>query len=139
MKALLDTSVLVPVFVADHPHHPASLNIFLRLGKRDGYCAAHSLAELYSTLTRMPGKHRVSGEHAMLFVGEVRSHLKLITLDENEYYGTIERASSHGVLGGAIYDALVASCALKAKVEAIYTWNIKHFQQLNFSGNIRTP
>ena len=139
MKALLDTSVLVPVFAADHLHHHASLEIFLRFGKRDGCCAAHSLAELYSTLTRMPGRHRVSGEHAMLFVGEVRDRHKLITLDENEYYAAIERASGRGVMGGTIYDALVAGCALKARADTIYTWNTKHFQLLNFSGNIRTP
>lgn len=139
MKALLDTSVLVPVFAADHPHHQASFEVFLRLGRREGCCAAHSLAELYSTLTRMPGRHRVSGEHAMLFAGEVRDRLKLITLDENEYYVAIERASSRGVVGGTIYDALVAGCALKARAETIYTWNTRHFHLLNFPGNIRTP
>ncbi len=38
----------------------------------DGCRGAHSLAEVYSTLTRMPGKHRISGEQAMLFIGSIR-------------------------------------------------------------------
>ena len=139
MKAFFDTSVLVPVFAADHVHHEASLNVFLKFGTKQSGCAAHSLAELYSTLTRMPGKHRVSGEHAMLFLTEVRDHLTVVALDEGEYYTTIEGVSSRGVVGGGIYDALLASCARKAKADTLYTWNLRHFQHVNFPGRIRTP
>lgn len=139
MKAFLDTTVLVAAFIADHMHHDDSLNIFLKYGKRQTSCAAHSLAELYSTLTRMPGKHRVSAENAMLFLGEVRDHLTLVALDEVDYYRAIEHASARGVVGGTIYDALVANCARKIKAETIYTWNLRHFQQMEFSGRVRTP
>ena len=68
VQALFDTSVLVPTFLGDHEHHEASLDAFLRFGKRQACCAAHSLAEVYATLTRMPGKYRVSCEQAMLFL-----------------------------------------------------------------------
>ena len=34
-----------------------------------------SLAGVFSTLTRMPGKHRIGGEQAMLFVGSIRERL----------------------------------------------------------------
>lgn len=44
------------------------------------HCGAHSLAEVYSTLTRMPGKHRISGEQAMLFIGSIRERLSSIAL-----------------------------------------------------------
>ena len=47
----------------------ASLELFIQFDKSTGCCGAHSLAEVYATLTRMPGKHRISGEQAMLFVG----------------------------------------------------------------------
>ena len=53
----------------------------------------------------------------------------LITLTGDEYYATIKEAAEAGTIGGTIYGALIARCALKAKVEAIYTWNTKHFQQ----------
>jgi hypothetical protein len=39
-------------------------------------------------------------------------------------------AAASGILGGLTHDALLVRCALKAKVEAIYTWNLGHFQQL---------
>ena len=71
MKAFLDTSILVPVFYGDHQHHEASLDLFLRFDKRQACCGAHSLAELYASLTRMPGKHRVTGEQAMIFLATV--------------------------------------------------------------------
>ncbi len=142
MKALFDTSVLVPTFLGDHEHHEASLDVFLRFEKRQACCAAHSLAEVYATLTRMPGKYRVSCEQAMLFLAEIRQRLTLVALDEDEYYATIEQASALGVMGGTVYDALLARCALKATAEILYTWNVKHFQQLGLEEivkRIRTP
>ena len=142
MKALFDTSVLVPTFLGDHEHHEASLDVFLRFDKRQACCAAHSLAEVYATLTRMPGKYRVSCEQAMLFLAEIRQRLTLVALDEDEYYATIEEASALGVMGGTVYDALLARCALKARAETLYTWNVKHFQQLGLEEvvkRIRTP
>jgi predicted nucleic acid-binding protein len=61
MTALFHTSVLVPVFYGDRVHHKASLDLFVTFDIVTGCCGAHSLAEVYSTLTRMPGKHRISG------------------------------------------------------------------------------
>ncbi len=139
MKALLDTSVLVPVFLADHKHHEASVDIFLHFEKRQACCSAHSLAEVYSTLTRLPGKFRISGEQVMLFLAEIRERLTLVTLTEDEYFASIQRAAIQGVLGGTIWDALLASCAVKAKADTLYTWNTKHFQQFKFIGRVKTP
>jgi hypothetical protein len=80
-------------------------------------------------MTRLPGRHRLSGEQVLLFLENVRERLTLITLTGDEYYATIKQAADTGVIGGTIYDALIALCALKAKVEAVYTWNTRHFQQ----------
>ena len=139
MKALVDTSVLVAAFLADHVHHSPSLEIFLRCKKQESFCAAHTLAELFASLTRLPGKHRVSGENAMLLLAQVRERLTPIALSEKEYYAAIEHASAMGVTGGAIYDALIASCALKAKAEILYTWNVRHFEQLGIVRRVQTP
>ncbi len=141
MKALFDTSVLVPVFLGDHEHHEASLDAFLRFEQHQACCAAHSLAEVYASLTGMPGKHRVSCEQAMLFLDEIRQRLTIVALREEEYYAAIEQASALGVMGGTVYDALVARCAVKAKAETIYTWNVKHFQQFGpeVSKRIKAP
>jgi hypothetical protein len=49
-------------------------------------------------------------------------------LTADEYHATIREAAVAGVFGGAIYGALLARYALKAKVDRLYTWNKKHFE-----------
>lgn len=66
MKGFFDTSVLVPVFYGDHVHHRAGMDLFIQFDKCTGSCGAHSLAEVYSTLTRMPGKHRIGSDQARI-------------------------------------------------------------------------
>jgi predicted nucleic acid-binding protein len=127
MKAFLDTSVLVPVFYGDHAHHNASLDLFLKLNPSTGCCGAHSLAEVYSTLTRTPGKHRISGDQAMLFIGNISERLAIVALDGAEYTTALHQSSELGIVGGGIYDAMLAHCALKAKARTIYTWNLRHY------------
>jgi predicted nucleic acid-binding protein len=141
MKAFFDTSALVPVFYGDHPHHAACLDLFVRQSKSDACCGAHSLVEVYSTLTRMPGKHRISAEHAMLFVGNIRERLRLIALDADEYAAALESAAALGIIGGAIYDAMLAHCALKAEAKTVFTCNQRHYAQLgpDIVKRLRTP
>ncbi|HKW96412.1 MAG TPA: PIN domain-containing protein [Bryobacteraceae bacterium] len=141
MKAFFDTSVLVPVFYGDHQHHGPSMECLLRFAKKQACCGAHSLAEIYSSLTRMPGTHRISGEQAMLFLSDVRERLTVVSLDEHEYFQAISLAAAAGVVGGTIYDALLVHCALKAKAEILYTWNVKHYGQFGSEAakRVRTP
>ena len=115
MKAFLDTSVLVPVFYGDHVHHAASLDLFTRFPQEDVCCGAHSLLEVYSTLTRMPGKHRISSDQGILFITNIRERLTIVSLNADEYGDLLQKFTSIGIVGGTIYDAFLAACALKAK------------------------
>ena len=141
MKSFFDTSVLIPAFLEDHEHHGASFAVFLEADKKHACCAAHSLAEVYSTLTRLPAPHRLSGDQALLFLQSIRERLQVFSLDALEYYSAIEEAGGSGIVGGAIYDALLARCALKARAETIYTWNVNHFQRLGpeVAKRVKTP
>ena len=141
MKAFLDTSILVPVFYGDHAHHVASLDLFTKFPKKDVCCGAHSLVEVYSTLTRMPGKHRISSEQGMLFITDIRERVTVVSLSADEYGEMLQRYSSLGIIGGMIYDAVLATCALKAKVETLFTWNIRHYGQFGteVSRILKTP
>lgn len=130
MKHFFDTSVLVAAFQEDHEHHEPSFAAFLKADRSRACCAAHSLAEVFSTLTRMPGKNRVSGEQAMLFLENVRERLSVVTLTGDEYFAALTDAASAGIVGGAIYDALLARCAVKSGAATIYTWNVRHYQRL---------
>ena len=141
MKAFLDTSVLVATFYGDHEHHAPSLDLFVRFGRKQTGCAAHSLAEVYATLTGMPPRRRVSGDAAVLFLRDIQEHLTLVSLDENEYLQTIEQAAQGGLASGAIYDALIGSCAHKCKADALYTWNTQDFLRLpkSVASRVRRP
>lgn len=130
MKAFLDTSVLVATFYADHEHHPQSIDVFLRFGRKDACCGAHSLAEVYATLTGMPGNRRVSGNEALLFLGDIKERLTLVALDEHEYFQMAQACAEAGLMSGAIYDAILGHCALKADAKVIYTWNTTDFLRL---------
>jgi predicted nucleic acid-binding protein len=140
VKGFFDTSVLVPVFYGNHVHHEASLALFLRFDKSTGCCGAHTLAEVFSTLTRMPG-NRISGAQAMLFVGSICERLSLVSLDGEEYAKALGVAAALGVVGGGIYDAMLAHCALKSQAETIYSWNARHYAQLGpaVTERLRTP
>ncbi len=141
MKAFLDTSVLVATFYADHEHHGPSIELFLRYEKARACCGAHSLAEVYAALTGMPGKDRASPDEAMLFLGNVRERLGVVALTDREYFKAVEASAGAGVVGGGIYDALLAQCALKSGAEKIYTGNVKHFRRLgaDIAGRVVTP
>jgi predicted nucleic acid-binding protein len=89
----------------------------------------------------LPGRHRLSGEQVLLFLENIRERLTLVTLDPEEYSAALHSAAANGIVGGAIYDALLAQCALKTRAETIYTWNVKHFQRINseIAPRLKTP
>lgn len=92
--------------------------------------AAHCFVEFYAVVTGMPGKNRVQPPEAQLFLNDARNRLTLVALDEREYGNALEDCAYRGISGGAVYDALIAACALKAKSQTIYSWNIHRFQRL---------
>jgi predicted nucleic acid-binding protein len=130
VKWFFDTSVLIPAFLEDHENHDRSFAAFSAANRRVACCAAHSLAEVYATVTRLPGKHRMSSEQVVFFLEEIEERLTIVSLESDEYLKVIRRAAAGGIVGGTIYDALLAGCAMKAKVETIYTWDERHFRLL---------
>jgi predicted nucleic acid-binding protein len=141
LRSFFDTSVLIPTFFEDHEHHTASLRVFLRADKKQAGCGAHSLVEFYATTTRLPGRHRLSGEQVLLFLENIRERITIVRLDDKEYYAVLRLAAEEGIAGGAVYDLVLASCALKARAEIIYTWNVRHFRRFGseIARRIRTP
>jgi predicted nucleic acid-binding protein len=140
VKAFLDTSVLVATFYGDMSTMTRAA-LFVRLNKKSGCAAAHCLAEVYSVLTGMPGKDRASPDEVLLFLADVRERLTLVALDGEEYTRVLEDAAAAEITGGGIYDAIIGGCAMKAKAEAIYTWNTKHFARLHadMASHAKTP
>jgi predicted nucleic acid-binding protein len=126
----VDTSVLVPVFIPGHIHHEPSFKVFVRADPKSPACAAHSLAEVYATITRLPGKHRTSGEQALIFLEMIEERFSFVTLNTAEYLDSIRETAALGITGATTYDGLIAACARKAKANVLYTWNVRDFSRL---------
>jgi predicted nucleic acid-binding protein len=133
MKVFCDTNVLIAAFLQNHPHHEEARPVLERIkaGKDTGFVAAHSLAEAYAVLTRLPGESRVATTVAWQLISQnVVKDFSLIALTAREYSDTIATASVDGVEGGRTYDALILKAAAKSGAEKIYTLNARDFQKL---------
>ncbi len=141
MNEFFDTSVLISAFWAGHPHHRDSLRLFASAKRETSACGMHSLAEVFASLTALPVKPAVPPEQALLFIEEMRLRLKVIVLNDRDYFDTIHAAAMQGLTSGRIYDALLLRCASKSGARAIYTWNVKHFRAIapELAERIRTP
>jgi predicted nucleic acid-binding protein len=141
VTVFFDTSVLVAATLTHSPHHLRSSELYSSAERRRAYCAAHTLAEVYATLTAFPGKHRMDGDQALMVLEEIATKLTAVTLEPAEYLSAITGAVTQQITGGTIYDALIAQCALKAKATIIYTWNVDHFRRLGteIAKRVRTP
>jgi predicted nucleic acid-binding protein len=145
MKVFLDTSVLVAAVVAKHEHHIRAFEILDRIqnGKDEGHISGHSMAEMYSILTKLPFPFRHTPEHALLSIEEnIVKHFKVTALSPNEYAPLIREAALSGIQGGTIYDAVLLKCATKSGAEKIWTFNLKHFQNIapkNIASQISSP
>lgn len=126
MKFLFDSSVLIAVFNADHEHHVSSAKLFLKAGKED-FCALRTLGEVYVTLTRLPVRPRISGSDGAAVIKQIFNRLSLVSLNEQEYVAALDFAASENIVGAAVYDLLIAQCALKAKADVLLTWNVRDF------------
>lgn len=133
MKVFFDTNVLVSAVMAKHEFHERAFVALARVhdGKDEGCVAAHSLAEMYSVLTALPPPFRHTPEQALLSIEEnILKHFKVSALTASDYAVLIKDAALAGIRGGTIHDAVLLKSALKADVERIYTFNLKHFQSV---------
>jgi len=119
-----------------HTHHiRATQEIDRRLTQgEEMIVAAHALAEAYSVLTRLPSPYRLAPSDAFTLLETNFMGIKIIALDGKAYRSLLSQAPSAGIAGGQIYDAVVAACALQAKVATLLTFNERHFSSFAEKG-----
>jgi predicted nucleic acid-binding protein len=133
VNAFFDTSVLVAASVASHEHHAGAHAVMERVvsNKDRGYVASHSLAELYSVLTRLPVSPRIQPSEAARIIAEnISRHFIAVALDPTDYETFLASAAKAGTAGGAIYDALILACSEKVEIDRFYTFNVADFRRL---------
>jgi predicted nucleic acid-binding protein len=132
VRTLFDTSVLVAAFEVSHPRHTVCLP-WLQQAQTEqiqGLIATHTLAELYSVLTRLPVRPRISPELAQRLISENLERFEVIPLTTEDYQMVLAQMVNLNLTGGGIYDALIAQAAVKAEANTLLTLNPNHFTRL---------
>lgn len=133
MKVLFDTSVIIAALLPKHPIHRACFGQLQAAEsfQVQGYLSTHSLAEVYSVMTRMPSKPRISPQEAQALLMGCLNYLEAVPLERVDYQVAIDQMTALNLPGGGIFDALIAQAALKVHAESILTLNPSHFIRLD--------
>jgi predicted nucleic acid-binding protein len=111
---LADTSAAVAVALPDHVHHAAAR---ARLDPEVAGLAGHAAFEAYSVLTRLPNPNRLTPAAARALLG--RRFVADRFLDSDASAALLASLPDLGIVGGAVYDALVASTALHSDLPLV--------------------
>ena len=144
MRIFCDTSVLVASLVQEHVHHTRAMPVVQRVveGKDTGFVAAHSLAETYAVLTSLPVAPRIGPDTAQKLLEEnVIGNFEIVTLTAKEHETLVSTFAERGVVGGAVYDAIILLGAVKCGAERIFTFNLRDLHRLapDIRGRIAAP
>ena len=100
----VDTSVVVAGFASWHDGHSSAIAALARKPR----VPAHVLVEAYSVLTRLPAPHRAPADLVATFLAARFPEAPLV-LPARAHLGLVEKSARAGLMGGAIYDALIAA------------------------------
>ena len=131
-RFLPDSNCIVAAVSTWHDHHEAAFGEIDRrsVAGETMVVAAHSLIESFAVLTRMPRPYRVSASAAWAIIEHGFASAEIVALDAAAHVELLRASAASGVMGGQVYDALIAACARAAGVDAILTFNARHFQRL---------
>ena len=141
IDALIDSNVIIAALAGDHEHHASSADLFDAGRGHVLGVAAHSYAEVYSTLTRR-GTHapfRFTAEEAWAALESVRTVTRLIGLTPAQTFDTVRSYAADGGIGARLYDRMIGETAVVHGIPTIVTWNIGHMRGLFPTLDVRTP
>ncbi len=111
MRAVVDTSVIVAAALAGSSAHHEARSALVRA---QAGAAGHAWVESFSVLTRLPADVRVSANDA----GAVLASLvpQIVSLSSSQFRDFRRWLAGSGIVGGAVYDALVGWAARSARL-----------------------
>ena len=140
-RYLCDTSALVAAVSSWHEHHDRTCAEIERRkdGNEELVVAAHSLAETYAVLTRLPAPHRLRAADAIALIESNWKDTPIMHLTGAETWSALHEAQRRAMVGGQMYDVLIAGVALKAEASTIITWNVRHYEAFAPSIAVMSP
>lgn len=132
MKVLMDTSVLVAALLPSHSKHWPCVQWLDAAKQRlfDLVISSHKIAELFSILTRMPARPRITARTAFEFVEDILSVAKPVSLSGQHYHEVVGSLAHQGLIGGVVYDAVIAKAAEIENVDYLLTLNKADFDRV---------
>jgi predicted nucleic acid-binding protein len=130
VKFLCDTTVLFAASDSAHVHHERSLDLVTRAKPAHAFVSAHSLAELYATLSATPAPRMRQLPQVLEAVEHTARVFTPVTATRDDYLWILRHVARAGGRSGQIYDGLILKCAERAGVDAVYTWNTAHFRRI---------
>lgn len=106
-ETIVDTSVAVPTLLRAHESHGDCVR-FVRANRPA--LAGHASVETYSVITRLPIEQRIGPVDAARAMATNFPRVAWPSLEQSQHF--LSRCAANGIVGGAVYDALVASAAL---------------------------
>jgi len=144
LRVYFDTSVLVAGLVECHPDHARAMAWIDRVDRKEvrGVISLHGVAETWSVLTSLPLRPAIQGSTALRLVREgLLARFEVAEADRRDYERVLEAAADREVRGGAVYDALHAAMARKARAEEILTLDLRDFRRVapDYGSRVRAP
>ncbi len=130
MKTYWDSSALIEAL------HDPSLRS--RLRPVDNATRPHSLAEVFSTLTKGVS-FRYAPADAANMVADLTADLAFVELDSAETLSAVREASSQGVRGARIHDLMHATAARKWGADKLLTLDAAGFSTLKLQVKVSEP
>lgn len=136
-----DSSVIVTAIVkADERHDKAMRAIHRAFDTPEGIVIpVHSLVETYAVITRMPLPHRATPRQAVKALRETFGTARLAPLSARSVWMLLDGLAVGSFGGGIAYDAIILKSAEDAGATALLTWNVRDYERLSPSIEIRTP
>jgi predicted nucleic acid-binding protein len=79
-------------------------------------------------LTRLPAPHRLAPADAWALVhANFVESASVIALSGRAHVRLLRGLATQGISGGRSYDAIIAACARQGRVDALLTFNPRHF------------
>jgi predicted nucleic acid-binding protein len=143
VRICFDTNVVVAGLLVDHDRH-ALCRLWLDRAKNNEFQAlisVHSLAEIYSVLTRLPMPHRLSPQTVERMLNENLANFERIALSVTDYEAVLGDVVRLGIVSGGIFDALIGRAAIVGRADRILTFNVRDFERLGDAvrGLIQVP
>jgi len=133
MNVFCDTNVLVAASLEVHVHHAPAKAVLERICRGDdaGFASAHSLAETFSVLSRMPTVPKLTPQDVLAILEKnIIPHFALVPLAAADYPEAVRALAAKGLGGGRIYDLLHIMAARKQALDRIYTFNENEWKDL---------